>query len=144
MEANHSNDRRNYHKGLAKVILDHLEFEDGNVQGGRYLDERNVRRLVEVFGIEGCKPFEPEHRISALVRNEYLQEALELSGISETDLFQNQDSTPELRFGANRVLRCLFGKHRVEAARSFYADPKDRWWIVELYDDGLYFAEQYK
>lgn len=142
MEVISSDERQIYYKGMAKIKLGHLVFDNGDVKGGRCLDKRNVRRLVEVFRIEGCKPYEPEHRISALVSRQQLQEALDLSGILETDLRQQQSSPRELHFNTDRVLQCLYGKHRIEAAQIFHEDSRDKWWIIELYDDGLYFTRR--
>jgi hypothetical protein len=39
-------------------------------------------------------------------------------------------------YNPDNVLPFLEGRHRIEAARRFLTED-DRWWIAELYSDGL-------
>lgn len=128
--------KQSYYRGSAKVKFGFLDFEKGN-EGGKFLDQKNVQRLVQVYRYEGCRPLEPENRIPALVSQTDLHCALSNSQLSQGDLFRWSGFPPELRFHHGGVLRCLAGKHRIHAADIYIEDPLEKWWIVDLYLEGL-------
>lgn len=128
--------QQSYYRGSAKVKFVFLDFEKGNEEGGRFLDPKNVQRLVQVYSYEGCKPLEPENRIPALVSQADLCGALANSQLSQGDLLRWRGLPPELRFHHGGVLRCLAGRHRIHAADVYIEDPLEKWWIVDLYLEG--------
>jgi hypothetical protein len=122
-------ERMRYFRGCAEVKFPHLLCED-RIPGTRPLEEKNVRRLVEIFQIEGCQSMEPEHRMAAKISDDDLTNALSKSHISQEDLLKSSEP-PLLEFGSGVHLLCAQGKHRIEAAKKcgLYS------WVVELYID---------
>lgn len=111
--------------GYAKVKLADLTFPD-KVRNGitRPLESKNVIRLERVFELEGVLRLLPEHYIAGLTP----------AGIGQSRLSQTRgDQALEiLDLGPDIKIRCLYGRHRIEAAKRVLAHD-DRWWIVELY-----------
>lgn len=131
------NNRRRYYRGAAKVGINFLKFEDGTVPGGRFLDQRNVHRLVQIYESEGYRPLEPENRVPALISQEQLDIAMDISNVSQADL-QSRTEPPELYFDSDNALLCLSGKHRVAAAAATESiRPADKWCVVEMFTDGM-------
>jgi hypothetical protein len=128
-------EKQSHYRGRAKIFIEHLQFEDENVTGGRIVDVTDIERLVEVYKNEpGCLRLDHDQFIPALVDDETLNRWLERSNISNADLLDFRRIPPLLRI--DQPLLALDGKHRVEAARRFL-DPFDRWWIVDLYSSAL-------
>ena len=128
-------EKQSHYRGRAKIFIEHLQFEEENVTGGRIVDVPNIERLVKVYEKEpGCLRLDHDHYIPALVDDGVLNRWLERSNVSHADLLDFRRIPPLLRI--DQPLLALHGKHRVEAARRFL-DPFDRWWIVDLYSSAL-------
>ncbi|KAH8691896.1 hypothetical protein BGW36DRAFT_362925 [Talaromyces proteolyticus] len=122
-----TSEKTRYFRGCAKVKFPHLLCED-RIPGTRALEEKNVRRLVELFQIEGCQAVEPEHRIAAKIRDDDLTKVLSKNDITQEDLLKSLEP-PLLEFDPEVHLLCAQGKHRLEAAKKCGLDS----WVVELY-----------
>jgi len=127
-------ERSRAYRGHAKVQIQYLKFEDDNQMGARALDSKNIARLVQIFELEGCFRLEPEHYVPALVNRQALDAVLSEARMNATDLLQCGEP-PTLNI--NFPLVCLHGKHRLHAAGQFL-NPNDKWWVVDLYLDGLH------
>jgi hypothetical protein len=127
-------EQQTYYRGVAKIRIEHLQFSDGNVDGAKPLDERNIRRLMGVFYDEGCRPLEPKNRVVGVVDQQQLDRALQSSHVSQADLLDHQ-IPPFLELEEGIRIRCLYGQHRVAAADR-YLERWEKWWVVELYTDG--------
>lgn len=123
-------------RGSAKIKLKHLQFETENPEL-LVLDPENVKRLVQVFQLEGCLRFDLERHIPAIIDENDLFRALQNSQSVSGDLFKRQ-GPPSLYLYSKTTLKCLHGRHRIAAAREFLL-PGDKWWIVDLYSDGITF-----
>ncbi|KAL9129890.1 MAG: hypothetical protein Q9217_001790 [Psora testacea] len=98
--------------GHARVKIDKLVYTDNDV---RQFDPRNKDRLVSIFRFQGCCRDDAVHRVPALIEPELYHEA---DGNGFLDL-----STP---------VRCLHGRHRLEAAKEFLP-VGDQWWTVDFF-----------
>ncbi|THC88352.1 hypothetical protein EYZ11_012198 [Aspergillus tanneri] len=123
-------ERYEYFRGHAKIGLEHLEFETP-LYGSRVFDPKNVNRLVRVFELEQCLRLEPAHHIAAIIDEEALQQAVTLSDVTQEQL-TDASNLPWLFLPEGYRLSCLYGKHRIAAAKKFLL-PGDRWWPVTLY-----------
>ncbi|KAF1352972.1 hypothetical protein EJ07DRAFT_13857, partial [Lizonia empirigonia] len=128
--------KSSHFRGRAKVPLDFLHFSE---HSPRDVDRGNVQRLMGVFREEGVKRLQNEHHIPAVVGKDDLLSAVQLSGVSLVDLLNSsQENPPRLTFSDGYRLRCLHGKHRIEAAKnSACLQGQDRWWTVTLYSEGM-------
>ncbi|KAL4772407.1 hypothetical protein BDW60DRAFT_187162, partial [Aspergillus nidulans var. acristatus] len=132
MEQTNSLEERNvFFRGHAKIGLEHLVFQ----KTMRAFDQGNVDRLVRIFKLEGCLREESGNEIAAVINDAVLQDALSQSGISQQELL-NASETPWLFLPKDIRLVCLYGKHRIHAARQAL-EPGNRWWRIALYDDVL-------
>ena len=113
--------------GTFKIPLSKLEPEDIPVNP-RQPDQRNVANLVERFGLEDCKQLKRDHYVPALISS------ADLPPGGQHSLFEE----PQF-FDPPRPLICLDGTHRLEAAGQFLAGD-DRWWVADLYSDGMRWA----
>lgn len=128
-------EKRDKCKGSARVNLECLDFPSDGVGA---IDEANVRRLVSVFKREGCFPGDSRYHVPAIIDHQQLQQAVQASGIPpEALLDQTHSERPELRFPPGFRLRCLHGRHRIQAGREMA--PPLRWWTVDLYLAGVPF-----
>ncbi|TKA80621.1 hypothetical protein B0A49_04907 [Cryomyces minteri] len=132
----HFTQKQAHYRGRAKVKLLHLAFEGEHVPGSRWVDEKNVQRLVQVFETEGCYRLEPEHFVPALVRQADLDHALAASGLTQAELLDCGTIPPTLSLPSQCSLLCLHGRHRVEAAHR-HLGAFEKWWVVDLYIDDL-------
>lgn len=123
--------RRQYYRGRAIIELRYLTIECDAILGSRPLDKRNVKRLLNIFTVEGCASLEPENRVAATINAHVLELGLAQTGIKQEDLF-NQIDTPCLFFDNAVRLVCVYGKHRLKAGEAFGEDR----WLVELYLSG--------
>lgn len=119
------------YQGCAAIELRNLKFDAYTVLGSRPLDEGNVNRLLDLFEIEGCGNFEPEHKIAALIDRQTLQTALSKSNLTMHSLL-DPTKQPRLSFTADIQLSCVYGRHRINAADAFGVKS----WLVDLYLDG--------
>jgi len=127
-------ERNRAYKGRAKVQIRWLSFDDW-VRGTRPLDPKNVARLVKIFNLEGCFRREPEHYVPALISPKALDVALTQANCNAGELFAVTEEPVSLELSNSLI--CLHGRHRLEAAKQ-YLDTEDKWWVVDLYSDGLF------
>ena len=112
-------------KGYARVKLDHIEFETC-----RDLDERNVKRLLKNFRLQGCRREDPANAIPVVVGGDLMSKVLMQQGLHSLTL---RSFVPtQLPYITGPVI-CLHGKHRIFAAQSFLRET-DRWWTVKVFD----------
>ncbi|KAA8622017.1 DUF3723 domain-containing protein [Pyrenophora tritici-repentis] len=128
--------KSSHFRGRARVPLEFLHFSE---HSPRDLDRGNVERLMGVYRDEGVKRLQCEHHIPTIIGKDDLLSAVHLSGLSLVHLLNSsQDDPPRLTFPEGFRLRCLHGKHRIEAAKlSACLQGQDRWWTVTLYSEGL-------
>ena len=55
----------------------------------------------------------------------------------DEESLQRQDDIEFLELREELQLDVLHGRHRLQAGK-LYLYPEDRWWVVDLYDDGIY------
>jgi hypothetical protein len=110
--------------GSVKVPLGKLQHEE-IPEKPRQTDQKNIERLVGVFGGEGCWRLDPDNHIEGLIP---------LSDVSEI-----HPTTANLfpLYNPSSPLKYLNGHHRIEAARKFLTG-NDRWWVVDLYSEGAW------
>lgn len=118
--------------GTAKVHLDHLVFDELNE---REHDVANEEFLVECFRRQGCVPSDPIFHIPAVVEHQDLERALSHQRLSSTELGRGLAPIPSLRFTSDVRIRCLLGRHRVDAARKCLQKDQ-QWWVIEMYPTG--------
>lgn len=128
-------ERNRVYKGRAKVEIRWLSFTDDWERGTRPLDPKNVARLAKIFDLEGCFRREPEHYVPALINLQALEEALTLANHNAGELFAVTEEPVSLPLSNSLI--CLHGRHRLEAAKQ-YLEVGDKWWVVDLYLDGLF------
>lgn len=110
--------------GIGKVWLQNLQPEDEGINP-RQTDPKNVTRLLNIFEIDGCHRYKPQHHVPVLV-TKGLACRLKFSGELEPDFFDLEDG---------EKLVYLHGHHRLQAARLFLS-PSDVWWVADLYSEG--------
>jgi Protein of unknown function (DUF3723) len=118
--------------GTAKVYLQHLQIDTSNTFT---LDEKNVKRILGIFEIQGCLRLDVENYVPVLISRGALEASFTESDVEPQDLY-NYDDLKLLRFGEHVRLRVLHGRHRLRAAQHFLQGD-DRWWVVDLYDDSM-------
>ena len=122
------------YKGTARVRLENLHFEWNEP---RELSRKNVERLKEIFRMEDVHRLEPSNHVPAVIEPADLEAAMQVSEVSAEKLLSNPDNNPPaLRFPPEHRLRCLHGRHRIQAARETLP-PIDAWWTVDLYLAGM-------
>ena len=117
--------------GSAKIWICKLQPEDMYINP-RQLDPKNVARLKNVYQLEGCHRFEPEHHIPVITKINVLEQALQRANISMSRI-KSLDEPTFLEFDDN--LTYLHGRHRLEAAKEFLP-PDENWWIADFYLEG--------
>ncbi len=115
------------YQGSARVRLEHIGFSDEPGVLGKSI----VKNLVSIFEGEGCFQQDSRHHVPAVIDQEQLELALGISGNSSDLLLGNA----ELRFPSDFRLKCLHGRHRVQAGREMI--PPQSWWTVDLYLAGI-------
>ncbi|KAH2804272.1 hypothetical protein KXW44_000532 [Aspergillus fumigatus] len=117
--------------GTAKVQLRHIDIGPK----GR-LDRARVRRLRRVFRVNGIYPLQRENHVEVVICQSDLEQTLDQNGLTLQEFrAKDPDSYPTLDF-TGRPLRCLHGKHRIQAARDVLPSFR-RWWIADFYTEGL-------
>lgn len=123
-----------FFRGYAKVELKYLEFQF-SLFGKRVFDPSNVKVLQEKFENDECACEEPQNFITAVVNNDLLEQITTESDTSPGKL-KDETMLPWLTFPEGTRLLCLYGRHRVEAAKHALL-PGDRWWSVAFYSEGM-------
>ncbi|KAH8587548.1 hypothetical protein B0O99DRAFT_694426 [Bisporella sp. PMI_857] len=125
--------------GIGIISVHSLTFFSPNQPNqpfDREKDDSITDFLVEVYrkSKKGCDRANPKFYISAVVCENELMNILEFSSLTLSNLQRSTvDATyrPSLHTGGSKLL-CLFGKHRIEAAKLFL-HPQDAWWTIELF-----------
>ena len=132
-DSNLEKERRLKFRGTVRVRLEALTFQWNEP---RELDAKNVDHLKSCFQKDGCYRLVPQNRVPAIIDEGGFTTAILTSGLSERDLLSQQAAgIPELVLPDGFQLRCLHGKHRIQAARETLL-PGDRWWTIDLYIAG--------
>ena len=121
-------------RGTARVKLASLQPDDSPQEQKFFLNRKNVRRLRQVFVIEGCRRLVPEHHVSALISSQKLEASIQRSGTSQATVFQSADERSSELLLLFAPLTFLHERHRLEAARNILSADDD-WWTVDLYLD---------
>ena len=110
---------------LDKLRCENL-FEDPDIT--RQEDEKNIARLVKIFAND-CDRLDPNNHVRVLIpRSAIAEETLTSLRVRAGDDYP--------LYNPDNVLPFLEGRHRIEAARRSLTG-NDKWWIAELYSDGL-------
>ena len=118
------------YKGTARIKLEWLHFEE------KQLDIKHVQDLQSRFQSD-CRRLDTRNHVPAIIDEQHLDCALRVSGISTGVLPINaQHEFPELGFWPGYQLKCLHGRHRIQAAKQALLPP-DKWWTVDLYLAGM-------
>lgn len=130
LESRLGRDRASNFRGTALIKFEHLEFDHKS-------NKAKTRRLVKIMRLEGCLKVEPLNRIKAYIRDEHLDQAISRSGITQHELFNNQNGIPPtLKFPEGSRVSCDKGASRIEAARGVLCS-EDHEWAIELYLKGI-------
>jgi hypothetical protein len=117
--------------GSASICIENLHFQSGE-------NRANVKRLKQLFQKTGYDRIDIHNHVPAVIDENTLYGALDLSGISLRELgLDTTGSYAKLEFSPTFRLECLHGVDRVHAASSLlpYGDKR---WIVDLYHDGIF------
>lgn len=126
-------ERRLKYLGAAKVSIYQIQFDPPLP---RDLDPKNLDRLREIFRKNRCRRLDVDNHVPAIVSRQDLADALRKAGTSQRSLLTNNPyQSPQLGFLTGQ-LRALHGRHRVQAGAEVLP-PADRWWMVDLYLDGM-------
>lgn len=119
--------------GVAKVHVDQLTFDELQE---REHDAINQDFLVECFRRRGCVPWDPLFHIPAVVERRDLESAMSQQRLAPMSLFgRDLAQTPAVRFASGVSVRCLLGRHRIDAARECLKKDQ-QWWFIEIYASG--------
>jgi hypothetical protein len=120
--------------GSAKVLIQNLRPERPEKSRKRLghgrPNQKNVERLVGLFALETCRPFEQANRIPVVLSDPVLQRVLARNRLKIEDL--KSESLPAIDLDDGTSLTYLDGLHRL-AAGELFLDPNDQWWGVDLY-----------
>ena len=127
-------ERRLKFRGTVRIRLEALTFLWNEP---RELDTKNVDYLKSCFQKDSCYRLIPQNHVPAIIDEDCFTSTILASGLSKRDLLSQQAAgIPELVLPDGFQLRCLHGKHRIQAARETLL-PGDRWWTIDLYIAGL-------
>ncbi|KAJ6020194.1 hypothetical protein N7522_000269 [Penicillium canescens] len=121
-------ERRVKYLGTVKVNIAEIEFEPPLPQD---LDLDNLERLRGIFRKQGCRRFEVNHFIPAIVSQDAFEAAVLRAQIRSHDLLNSGEQIPTLKFEKGQ-LKALHGRHRLQVGSELLA-PVERWWTVDLY-----------
>jgi hypothetical protein len=119
--------------GSFKIPLHKLKHENPP-KNPRQFDEKSVLMLTSRFFSEDCLRHEADNHVPALIAPHMLPESAQDSRVGRT--LGNSVVKPQF-FDPPELLVYLHGRHRLEAARRFFDEESEQWWIVDLYSDGL-------
>lgn len=136
MDDSDDSDLGGFFRGHAKVGLEYLDFQ-ASLFGQRVFDVSNVERLRAKFDKDKCAREETNNYISAVISDDLLKQAIGLSNTT-MDHLKGGTGLPWLVLPQGARLSCLYGRHRVEAAKRGVLLPGDRWWSVTLYHEGMH------
>ena len=130
-ETENFREKRRVFLGSVKYSLKHL-VED-TTANPRQTDQKNIKRLLNIYRLEGCLRLELENHVPAVVSHDQYQRIVATLPKGELQLRDLYEEPPQANLAEDLV--CLHGKHRLQAARRFLG-LGDKWWIVDLYTDG--------
>ena len=123
--------------GVARIDLAALTFSHPLSGQHREVSEKSIRRLLQIFKIEGCHNIRDEHLLNVVIDRAHLDAALAEIGLgSGAYSTLTRDRTGNLPFLPVSHASCLHGLHRARAAQRFL-DEDDQWWGVRLFTDGI-------
>jgi hypothetical protein len=124
-------DKRTKFRGTARVRFENLAF------GRRDLNEKAVTYLEDKLKKQGILRLEPRHRIPAIIDWKVLEEAIEASPNTSSELLLEnpEEEPPYLQLPSGQLIDCLQGLHRVAAAKKILP-PGGWWWSIDLYING--------
>ena len=134
LEQQASSERSRAYLGRAKILIHRLVFEADKSCEVRPLDGKNVSRLHRIFELEGCSRLDPDNHVPTLIKRKVLADALGNGGSLDVSL--GGCGEPSL-LEVEEPLVCLHGRHRLAAAKQYFFQPEQKWWIVDLYLDGM-------
>jgi hypothetical protein len=117
--------------GSASICIENLRFQSDE-------NKANVKRLKQLFQKTSYDRIDIQNHVPAVIDEDTLSDALELSRISLRELgLDATGSYPKLKFSSTFKLECLHGGDRVYAASSLlpYGDKR---WVVDLYRNGIF------
>lgn len=122
--------------GIVKLRFEKLHFTDHVLCEGTHrklppFDAKNVRRIVGRFLLEGIQRDCERNYIRAIAPKIEIDHAL--GDLSATC----PDHVSDLDF----EVRCLSGRHRVQAAKEVLP-AWDHWWTVEIFDECMFVSFQ--
>jgi len=121
-------------KGTARVRLSQLSFPNPI----RPVEPEVLKTLKRDFKAEGCLQQDSNFSLPAIIDNDSLKLVLEGLQVSlEHFKAASKVSPAKFELPHNVQLACLHGQHRVIAATE-HLPPGDRWWLVDLYGQGMY------
>jgi hypothetical protein len=126
--------------GSVKISLDKLRPED-NTRAPRQLSEVGVTRLLDRFQREGCLRHDAHNYVPALISHSDIP--INNFRVDTVGIVSCEDPGDPPVYCPDQPLVYLDGKHRLEAARRFFI-PSERWWIVNLYSNGMYICLTHK
>jgi hypothetical protein len=119
--------------GVIRVEIYSLSF-----YGGRQKDPTIVQYQQEIYERcrKGCDQDKEEYFIPAVVNEAELEDILRTNNLTReilqrTIYVKNNRNRPKIIL-PNFKLRCMHGKHRIEAAKRFLKPP-ETWWTIKLY-----------
>ena len=130
LESRLAKDRASNFRGTALIKFEHLEFRHKP-------NKAKTKRLINILRTECCFKLEPLNRIKALINDEDLSNAINASGTTQQELFENPEGIPpSLTFLEDSRVFCLKGASRIEAARQVLC-PQDQEWAIDLFLTGI-------
>jgi len=129
-----SSERSRAYLGRAKILIHKLVFEVDKFCEARPLDGKNVSRLHNIFELEGCSRLNPDNYVPTLINRKVLTGALGKGGSLDVSLGGCEELS---LLKVEEPLICLHERHRLAAATRYFFQPEQKWWIVNLYLDGM-------
>ena len=123
------------YRGVARVHLDDLEFQQPLGSDPIKSDPRRVEYLKRRFQKEGCDRLPVLRHIPVIIDQQSLDAAMRDSCVSAQRLLKAASPYPYLAFPKGFQLRYIHGLHRIEAGREILSG-NERWWTVDLYLSG--------
>lgn len=109
---------QHYYKGTFRVPL--ASIKPPSLSRG--VDEKNIKRLVEIFEKEGCLRSKKENFVQVLVEPDQL---------AKVDIISFLENSQFTVMFPPKSLECIHGWHRLLAARKLPFD--EHWWPVDIY-----------
>lgn len=136
-ETSLARERNANYLGAAKVMLSDIQFDPPLP---RNLSQKKLDRLKSIFYDKDCDRLNIHNRVPGVISSDEFRIATQSHGLTSDDLkHASSDNLPTLQFATGQ-LKALHGRHRIQVASEFLF-PGDKWWVVDLYADGMYLDE---